>query len=256
MIKTKRLFALLLCLSLALGLCACGGGSGRDAVTSPGDIFASPGDAYEDAYGTPGDMGWEYFTTSGDAASVLTYEAAARAVREEFIQVTREGLDSFDEAAHPELPWYTAVLTRFEENRYWESYYDFDGNGVPEMLIAVGDEENKTPIAVYAFDGQNMHYLCKGAPLGERSYLSRKDGLFIVHGSGGAASGALTVYLIAEDGWSTVIVDEIDYEYSDDGRVTYTSRYGTISPEEVVSRGLADSIGLDVDPIWSCFWPD
>jgi hypothetical protein len=197
--------------------------------------------------------------TVADAVNTLydaaAYESAAQAVKDEFIQVTRDGIDSFDEAAHPELPWYTAVLTRFEGNRYYEGYYDFDGNGVPEMVIAVGDDAYKTPIAVYAFDGKSMHYLCKEHPLGERAFLSRTDGLFVVHGSGGAASGVLAVYRIAEDGWSTEIVDVISYEYSDAEHVTYTPELGNLRADEVVSRGLANSFGLDVELNWSCFYP-
>lgn len=184
------------------------------------------------------------------------YDAAAQAVRDEFIRVAQEGIEAFDEAAHPELPWYTAVLTRYPENRYYEGYYDFDGNGVPEMLIALGSGVGEpTPVAVYAFDGQSMRYLCKEHPLGERSFLSRADGLFVVHGSGGAASGILALYRIADDGWSTEIVDVIDYEFSDAEHVTYTSEYGRISPEEVKSRGLADSFDLDVELNWHCFYP-
>ena len=185
------------------------------------------------------------------------YEAAAQTVREEFVRVIQDGIDAFDEAAHPELPWYTAALTRFPENKYFDGYADFDGNGIPEMVIGTGRDTSMplTPIAVYAFDGQKMHYLCKEHPLGERAYLSRGDGLFVVHGSGGAASGILVLYRIGEDGWSTEIVDVIDYEYTDADHVTYTSEYGRISPEELVSRGLPDSSGLDVAFEWHCFYP-
>ena len=189
------------------------------------------------------------------AYDAAAFDAAAQAVRDEFIRVIQEGIDKFDEAAHPELPWYTAALTRFQENSYYEAFHDFDGNGVPEMLIAVGDDTYRTPIAVYAFDGQQMHYLCKEHPLGERAALSRADGLFVVHGSGGAASGVLAVYRIAGDGYSTETVDVIDYEYSDADHVTYTSEMGNISPDEVVSRGIAEFMGLDVEPNWTRFYP-
>ena len=183
------------------------------------------------------------------------FDAAAQAVRSEYIRVIEEGIEEFDEDAHPELPWYTAVLTRYAENRYYEWFHDFDGNGVPEMLVAVGNESNQTPIAVYAFDGRAMRYLCKEYPLGERSHLSYADGLFVVHGSGGASSGVLAVYRIAEDGWSTEIVDVIDYEYSEPGHVTYTPELGNIDPDEVESLGLADYDRFDAEPAWTCFYP-
>ncbi len=187
----------------------------------------------------------------------VAYEAAAQAVRDEYIQVTQDGIDNFDEEAHPEMPWYTAVLTRHAENRYYEWFYDFDGNGVPEMLVAVGNDDYRTTVAVYAFDGESMRYLCREHPLGERSHLSYAGGLFVVHGSGGAASGILAVYRIAEDGWSTDLVDVIDYEYSDAEHVTYTSHSGAISAEEVESLGLADYERFDAEePVWTCFYPE
>ena len=185
------------------------------------------------------------------------YAAAAQAVRNEYVQVIQAGIDSFDEAAHPEIPWYTAALTRYDDNRYYEGYYDFDGNGVPEMVIAIGSEiyPDLKPLAVYAFDGQSMHYLAKEHPLGERSYLSWSDGLFVVHGSGGASSGILAVFRIADDGWSTESVDLIEYEYSDATHVTFTPEYGRITPEE--AGDLANQAPLEtalaID--WNCFYP-
>ena len=47
----------------------------------------------------------------------------------------------------------------------------------------------------------------------------------------------------------------ISYQYSDAEHVTFTPELGNISPDEVVSRGLASSFGLDVEVAWSCFYP-
>ena len=225
--NTGRILSVLFCLCLTAALCACG----KDAAPS-----ATGRDAARPSY---------------DAAA---YEAAAQAVRDEFIGLIETGIEDYDEAAHPELPWYTATLTRFEENSYYEAYCDFDGNGVPEMLIGAGNENGRTPIAVYAFDGQSMRYLCKDWPLGERAYLCRVDGLFMVRASGGAAQGSLVFYRIAPDGWSTEIVDVVDYQFSDEKHVSYTSQMGNISAEELESRGILESFGLDVEPEWSCFY--
>lgn len=225
----KQILSLVLCLCLIAALCACGKNGGAPAAES-----ASEKSAYD----------------------AEAYEAAAQAVRDEFIAVIGTGVDDFDEAAHPELPLYTAALTRFEENGYYEAYHDFDGNGVPEMLIGVGGESGRTVIAVYAFDGETMHYLCKDHPLGERAYLGRADGLFVVRGSGGAAQGEYVLYRIAPDGWSTEIVDVIDYLYSDEEHVSYTSRMGAVSGDELVGRGLTEAVGLDVEPEWSLFYPN
>ena len=231
--KRRRFALLLACLGLTLALCACGNGSAPAAAPAESDAGAAEPRAF-------------------DAGA---YEAAAQSVRNEFTELIENGVEDFDEEAHPELPWYTAILTRVPENSYYEAFCDFDGNSVPEMLIGVGDERTKTPIAVYAFDGQSMRYLCKEAALGERARLSRADGLFIVTGSGGAADGTLTLYRIAPDGWSTEIVDVIDYHFSDAGQASYRSERGVVSAEELVERGLADAVGLDFEPEWSCFYP-
>ncbi len=243
--KPHAILFLLLCLSLGLSLCACGSTASAAAVeAAPAAQAAEPAD--NSAPEAPGEE---------PAYDPAAYEAAAQAVKDEFIQVILDGLDEFDEDAHPELPWYTAALTRFEENSFYEARHDFDGNGVPELLIGAGFGDYLSPIAVYAFDGRDMHYLCREVPLGERVHLSRADDLFVVRASDGAAAGSLTFYRIAEDGWSTEIIDTARYEYSDAEHVSYTSELGVLSDEQIRSRGLAESLELDIEPEWRCFYP-
>ena len=81
--------------------------------------------------------------------------------------------------------------------------------------------------------------------------------LAAAEGNAGPACGILAVYRIAEDGWSTDLVDVIDYKYSDAEHVTYTSHSGAISAEEVESLGLADYERFDAEePVWTCFYPE
>ena len=256
--KMNKIFVLLLCMALAFCFCACGSGKPAEKPAEPAQTHEAA--AAEPAPAAEPEDPAEAAPAEAEPAFELdaaAYDAAAQAVRDEFIQVTLDGIENFNEEEHPELPWYTAVLTRYDVNSYFDGFYDFDGNGVPEMLIGLGNEyvPEKTVIAVYAFDGQTMRYLCKECALGERSYLSYKDGLFIVHGSGGAASGILELYRIAADGWSTDVIDEISYEFSDAEHVTFTSRDGVISPEQVENLGLMDSLGLDVEVEWTQFYP-
>ena len=259
--KMNHIIALLLCLALILCLCACGGKTAEtpapSAQTSEADT-AEPGPSSAAGPETLEEQEAPAETEPSFVLDTAAYDAAAQAVRDEFIQVTLDGIENFDEEAHPELPWYTAVLTRYDVNSYFDGFYDFDGNGVPEMMVALGNEyvPEKTVIAVYAFDGQSMRYLCKECALGERSYLSYKNGLFIVHGSGGAASGILEIYRIAADGWNTEVIDEISYEFTDAEHVTFTSRDGAISPEQVENLGLMESLGLDVEVEWVQFYPE
>ena len=226
--RIKRTLSLLIVPMLALSLCACG--KNADPAAAPPENAAA---------GT---------------AEQAAYDAAVQAVENEFIEVINSDLNDFDESAHPELPLYTAVLCRYPENRWYKAFYDFDGNGTDELLIGAGNDAGKTPVAVYAFDGESMRYLCKEQPLGERASLSCSDGLFIVRGSGGAASGSLMFYRIASDGWSTEIVDVVEYEFDEAGQLNYSSQTGNVDAEAFVGRGPEEADGLGFEPEWSLFY--
>lgn len=262
--KRARPLALLLALALALSLCACGSGAAPEATEAP-QAQSDPQEPAAEAAETPeaeaeptpaaepeAEPENAEETESEPIEEQSAYDLAVEVIEQEFIQVREQGLDDFDESLHPELPWYTALLTRYPENSFFKAFYDFDGNGVPELVIGMGGEEIR-PVGVYAFDGRDMHYLCAENPVGERSHLSRHDGLFVLHGSGGASSGILVLFTIAEDGWSTELVDEFEYEYDEAGQVTYTSQLGVLSPEELVERGLPESEGLEAELDWECF---
>ena len=95
------------------------------------------------------------------------------------------------------LPWYTAAVANPVRNQLYYGFYDFDGNGIPELVIAAGDDTWQQPAGIYAFDGERMRYLCKDHPLGERAYLTYfQAGVFAVQGSGGAAVGEVAIWKI------------------------------------------------------------
>ena len=173
---------------------------------------------------------WYEALSSRSAADVL--QAAAEKVLAEYAALTMDVLENYDETAHPELPWYTAVIANPMRNNLYYGWYDFDGNGTPELVIAAGDEDYRQPMAIYSFDGEKMVYLCKDHPLGERSALTYfSDGMFAVHGSGGAAVGSITLWRIAADGIGTEIIDNVNYEYRDENTVIYTPELGNVSAE-------------------------
>ena len=193
-----------------------------------------------------GDFEWFLRTADGtDAAQLVTqwYEAlsskyadklqaAADDVLAEYAALTNDALKDFDESAHPELPWYTAVIANPVRNNLYFGWYDFDTNGTSELVIAAGDEDHKQPMALYAFDGKKMVYLCKEHPLGERSSLTYfQDGLFAVQSSGGAATGCISLWRIAADGYSTEIINTVNYEYKDESTVVYTQESENASAE-------------------------
>ena len=44
--------------------------------------------------------------------------------------------------------------------------------------------------------------------------------------------GSVALYRIAPDGYSTELIEIMDYEYQDENKVTYTPEIGNISPQE------------------------
>ena len=162
------------------------------------------------------------------------FDAAVQTVLDEFIALGEDVYSDYDESAHPELPWYTAILANTTRNNLYYGLYDLDGNGVKELIIACGDDNFKIPEAIYAFDGERMHYLCKEQALGERSHLELAGEYFAVRASGGAANGSTVLYKIAADGYSTELFEIMDYEYQNE-IVTYSPKLGNMTAAEYES---------------------
>ena len=182
------------------------------------------------------------------------YQSAVNGVLEEYASLTQAALEDYDEASHPQLPWYTAVVANTMRGNLYYGYKDFDGNGVPELVIAVGADDYRQPVAIYAFDGQKMVYLCSEQPLGERCFLSGvRDGVFVVRGSGGAASGVFVLYRIGADGFSTDMLEIMDYEYRNETEVTYTPELGNMTAEEFIARDYPDVFDDDIGVEYTLF---
>ena len=117
------------------------------------------------------------------------YDDAVSAILNQYTDLREHGIENFDEAAHPQLPWYSAVVASWAWNGLYYGTYDFDGNGVPELIVAAGTDDFCQPVGIYAFNGSEMLYLCPDQALGERASVTYTDDLFFIHGSGGAATG-------------------------------------------------------------------
>ena len=179
------------------------------------------------------------------------YEAYDTAVLDEYSALDSDALENYDENAHPELPWYTAAIANTVRNDLYYGFYDFDGNDVPELIIAAGNDSWRVPEAVYAFDGTAMRYLCSEHPLGERASLTWNGELFAVHGSGGAAVGSVAIYRIAADGFSTELIEVMDYEFKDADTVVFTPELGNMTAEEFNALDLGN--GVDADIVYTHF---
>lgn len=175
------------------------------------------------------------------------YEAAVDAILSEYRALNEESLADYNDLAHPELPYYTAIVANTDRSSLYQGRWDFDENGVPELVIAVGDDTYHQPVALYAFNGQKMVYLCREQALGERAYLSTSGGLFFVRASDGAASGTVTVWRIAPDGFSTEIVEVVEYAFEDEETVTYTPTMGNMTVEEFTRYDTLQPFSIPVE---------
>ena len=185
------------------------------------------------------------------AYDTAAYEAALNALLDEYrlVRITEPG--EYREEEHPEIPWYSIVSYLYYQYDGLElcyGRYDFDGNGVPELVMATRSEEVLSPIGIYAFDGTRFLYLCKEQPLGERASVSvSSDGIFTVSGSGGAASGVALVYRIAADGYGIDILDWYDYEYQADGSVVITPSVGEMDAERFDPESLWQPFDVPIE---------
>ena len=251
--KTSKLLAAVLALLLLSGLAACGRvpptqdipastpvpetSSAPKAVPEP-EAAPEP-EATPESAATP-----EQVAEPVPAYDSTAYEAAVQALLDEYriVSITEPG--EFREEDHPEIPWYsvsTYLLYQYDGLHLYCGRYDFDGNGVPELVMAVGSEDDPRPqpIGIYAFDGRDLIYLCKEQFLGERASVSVSgDGIFTVCGSGSAFSGGVIVYRIAPDGYSTEILDWYEYEYQQDGSVEITVYAGDMTAEDFDTERL------------------
>ena len=175
------------------------------------------------------------------------YDDAISAILDQYTDLRERGIENFDEAAHPQLPWYSAVVASWAWNGLYYGTYDFDSNGVPELIVAAGTDDFCQPVGIYAFNGSEMLYLCPDQALGERASVTYTDDLFFIHGSGSAATGSIIVYRIAPDGYSTEIVEIMDYEYIDAETAVFTPELGNMTAEELQSHDYLRGFSVPVE---------
>ncbi len=244
----KRSCRISLFLILALSVClgACGR---KPAEPAPAEALAASARPVSEAASSPAPVPVPEPTDAPSPAyDAAAYEAARTALLDEYrvLCITEPG--EFREAEHPEIPRYSLVTYLY--NQYdgvylYSGRFDFDGNGVPELIMAVGDEQYRQPIGIYAFDGGKLVYLCKEKALGDRASVRvSSDGDLTVTGSSGAASGGVIVYRIGSDGYSTDILDRYEYEFQPDNSVRITNHVGSMSAETFDAGSL--SLPFDV----------
>jgi len=126
---------------------------------------------------------------------------------------------------------------------------DYNGDGTPELVIALGTAQFRHIWAGYTFDGQKAVPLFTGRySLGYRVDLyTLSDGSFMIHGSGGATAGRDTIARIAAGGTGLEIVAEYEYDEQANGTMDHLSAAGTLSDEEFRERYWNDAKAASED---------
>lgn len=179
--------------------------------------------------------------SSGGADSV--YDSAKEMILNSWrslqrVEDTSELLYNMEEVV-PGIAGHTAF--RYVHGGYVPCYaeYDFDGNGVKELIIGIADEsgvaDGSSISAIYTFNGSSMQNLFRDHPLGERMRLEfdADEGTFKVVGSGGSDSASVTVYQIGEDGYSPVVTEAYSYMFLTGTNPEFTVTVGNKTWEEV-----------------------
>lgn len=163
--------------------------------------------------------------------------------KEKFMEAFSEGLYSkeapnsglaadFDERINYDL--YLDLYTGSLEGDAAYGLHDYNKDGIQELVIAVVDGDYKTLRAMYTFDGKKAVSLFTGSinPAYRVDVFSLPDEEFLVHSSGGAASGGDTICRIAEDASGMKIIAEYEYDATKTGNLDHISKTGEVLTEE------------------------
>lgn len=123
-----------------------------------------------------------------------------------------------------DLLW-ESFLFENEESSLLYGLHDYNGDGIMELAAAIGTEDYAVVWAVYTFDGKKaVELFTEPWNLGERSSLyCLPDKTFLLHQSGGAATGCDTICRIAKGGKGLEIIGAYEYDELTNGNMDYVS---------------------------------
>lgn len=224
----------------------------------PGD-FAD--DAREDSGASPSDSTAGTTAATAEAAAETTdpalnpeieaaYTEIVRAYakvltidKDTFMESYSQGLYS-KEAPNPELApdfderinydLFLDLYTGALEGYAVYGLHDYNNDGIQELVIALADGEYKTLRAMYTFDGKKAVSLFTGSltPAYRVDVFSLPNAEFLVHSSGGAASGGDTICRIADDASGMQILADYEYDATQNGNLDHISKTGEVLTEE------------------------
>lgn len=153
--------------------------------------------------------------------------------------------DSEGSAVDPRINYemFREYFANPEESDVFYGLRDYNGDGTPELVIALGTAQFKHIWAGYTFDGQKAVPLFTGKnSLGYRVDLyTLSDGSFMIHGSGGATAGRDTIARIAAGGTGLEILAEYEYDEQTNGTMDHIGAAETLSDEDFQERYWADA---------------
>lgn len=128
------------------------------------------------------------------------------------------------------LDLYTGTL----EGEAAYGLHDYNGDGIQELVIAVVDGDYKTLRAMYTFDGKKAVSLFTGSltPAYRVDVFALPNAEFLVHSSGGAASGGDTICRIAKNAAGMEIIAEYEYDATQNGNLDHISKTGEVLTED------------------------
>ena len=111
--------------------------------------------------------------------------------------------------------------------------YDYNGDGIDELVLALDSGGSRQVYAVYTSDGEKFYELADGQHMGYRINLNvLPDGNFMIHGSGGVSTWSDTICKISEDGKSLDIIEKYLYDEISTGSTDYVGEKETLTAEE------------------------
>ena len=121
--------------------------------------------------------------------------------------------------------------------------HDYNNDGIQELAVALADGEYKTLRAMYTFDGKKAVSLFTGSltPAYRVDIFSLPNAEFLVHSSGGAASGGDTICRIADDASGMQIIADYEYDATKNGNLDHISKTGEVLTEDEFYAKYSDT---------------
>ena len=123
---------------------------------------------------------------------------------------------------------YRLLYEHFRNPEYDKVFYgfkDYNGDGIQELVLALGDNEYSRVWTAYTFDGKNAVELFRDHfSLDYRITLSvLEDKSFLIRASGGASAGRVTICRINKSRNGLEMIVEYEYDEQKNGNTDYIS---------------------------------